>query len=254
MPKPESSWQEPSRNFFDIYKGHSFLSFFDATPVALEVNRNALWAAQVIERTFQDRSGVAIALFSPMAGGKSTTAYLLANGRECPSAAVLKHKLDVERFGYCLQTQGGLIVERIGTYNDFEHLEQQVAGMEADVLIIEEAQFAGGAQEDPRKIESFLANRRKERRGVVVTALDYDFRREPWLNSHYLTQQVDKIFVLAGRCVQSDCEKPSHFTMRIVDGQPAHYDDPPVMVGSVADTYSPACADCHQVLPPRGGR
>ena len=40
-------------------------------------------------------------------------------------------------------------------------------------------------------------------------------------------------------------------TMRAIDGEPVHYDDPVVMVGSIDDLYFPTCSNCHIVLPSR---
>ena len=73
---------------------------------------------------------------------------------------------------------------------------------------------------------------------------DFDFRREPWRNTEILLPLLDQVFILQARC--EGCGAPAYFSQRDINGQPAHVDDPLVMVGA-EELYTPKCGRCHQV-------
>ena len=47
--------------------------------------------------------------------------------------------------------------------------------------------------------------------------------------------------------VCAKCGSPATRTQRLVDGKPASFDDPVVLVGAV-DHYEPRCRHCHEVV------
>ena len=55
----------------------------------------------------------------------------------------------------------------------------------------------------------------------------------------------DKVLKLTAIC--SCCGMEATLTQRIIDGKPAYYDDPQIMVGD-SDKYEARCKDCHIVL------
>lgn len=79
---------------------------------------------------------------------------------------------------------------------------------------------------------------------VIVAGLDLDFRGEPFHPTPKLmalARYVDKVYA---RCVR--CGEPGYRTQRIIDGEPAHYNDKQIVVGG-EENYEARCSSCHQV-------
>jgi len=79
---------------------------------------------------------------------------------------------------------------------------------------------------------------------VIVTGLDMDFRGEPFGPMPLLMAEAEKVDKLSAICVV--CGAPASRTQRLIDGQPASYDDPVIMVGA-SEVYQARCRRCHQV-------
>jgi len=108
----------------------------------------------------------------------------------------------------------------------------------AHVIAIDEAQFldAGIVQ-----VCTTLAERGRR---VIVAGTDTDFRGEPFGSMPQLmavAEQVDKLHAI---CVL--CGSSASRNQRLVDGRPAPYDSPTIMVGA-ADSYEARCRACHVV-------
>ena len=106
------------------------------------------------------------------------------------------------------------------------------------VVAIDEAQFF-----DPgvTGVAHDLANKGIR---VIVAGLDMDFRGEPFGPMPVLISQAEEVQKLHAICVV--CHEPAYCTQRLVDGQPAHYDDPIVIVGA-SEMYEARCRRCHAV-------
>jgi len=79
---------------------------------------------------------------------------------------------------------------------------------------------------------------------VIVTGLDMDFRGEPFGCVPVLLARADKIDKLQAICMK--CGEPAGRTQRLVDGKPAHYHDPIVIVGA-SEMYEARCRTHHEV-------
>jgi len=79
---------------------------------------------------------------------------------------------------------------------------------------------------------------------VITTGLDMDFRGEPFGCMPVLLAKADKVDKLQAICMV--CGEPAGRTQRLVDGKPAFYDDPIVIVGA-AELYEARCRIHHQV-------
>ena len=79
---------------------------------------------------------------------------------------------------------------------------------------------------------------------VIVTGLDMDFRGEPFGPMPLLMAEAERVDKLSAICVV--CGAPASRTQRLIDGQPASYDDPVIMVGA-SEVYEARCRHCHQV-------
>lgn len=85
---------------------------------------------------------------------------------------------------------------------------------------------------------------------VICAGLDTDFRGEPFGPMPILlarAEQVDKLHAICVQCGEEACR-----TQRLIDGLPAAYDDPVVLVGA-AEVYEARCRRCHQVRPAQNG-
>ena len=82
---------------------------------------------------------------------------------------------------------------------------------------------------------------------VIVTGLDTDFRGEPFGPMPILMSKAEVVDKLHAICIV--CGEQASRTQRLVDGEPARYDDPVVIVGA-SEMYEARCREHHQV--PRG--
>ncbi len=82
---------------------------------------------------------------------------------------------------------------------------------------------------------------------VIVAGLDTDFRGEPFGPMPVLMAKAERLDKLNAICMV--CGELASRTQRLVNGSPARYDDPIVIVGA-AEMYEARCRQHHQV--PRG--
>lgn len=84
------------------------------------------------------------------------------------------------------------------------------------------------------------------RRGVrvIVAGLDLDFRGEPFGPMPHLMAEAEMVDKLQAICVV--CGAPASRTQRLIDGQPAAYEDRIIMVGA-KENYEARCRHCHDV-------
>ncbi len=79
---------------------------------------------------------------------------------------------------------------------------------------------------------------------VILSGLDMDFRGEPFGIMPELLAQADRVDKLTAICMV--CGNPATRSQRLINGRPAHYDDPVVLVGA-AEIYEPRCRVHHEV-------
>jgi thymidine kinase len=79
-------------------------------------------------------------------------------------------------------------------------------------------------------------------RRVVVSGLDQTFRGEPFDPVPALMARAEYVEKLQAICAV--CGEPATKNQRLIDGDPAHVDDPTVMVGA-AESYEARCRNCH---------
>ena len=79
---------------------------------------------------------------------------------------------------------------------------------------------------------------------VILAGLDLDFRGEPFGIMPELLARAEYVTKLQSIC--QVCGAPATRTQRIINGRPADYDDPIILV-SAAEKYEPRCRHCHQV-------
>lgn len=79
---------------------------------------------------------------------------------------------------------------------------------------------------------------------VILAGLDLDFRGEPFGIMPDLMARAEYITKLQAIC--QVCGDPATRTQRMIDGKPADYNDPIVVVGA-KENYEARCRHCHQV-------
>jgi len=109
---------------------------------------------------------------------------------------------------------------------------------DADVVAVDEAQFL-----DPGIIPlvGTLAQRGVR---VIIAGTDTDFRGEPFGPMPQLMAVADLVDKLHAICVV--CGGPASRNQRLIDGRPARYDSPTIMVGG-RESYEARCRHCHEL-------
>jgi thymidine kinase len=79
---------------------------------------------------------------------------------------------------------------------------------------------------------------------VLVAGLDQDFRAEPFGPMPVLMAEAEHVDKLQAICMV--CGDPASRTQRLVNGKPARYDDPVVIVGA-SEMYEARCRKHHEV-------
>jgi len=79
---------------------------------------------------------------------------------------------------------------------------------------------------------------------VIIAGLDTDFRGEPFGPIPILMAKAEKVDKLHAICVV--CGEDASRTQRLVNGKPANYNEPVVIVGA-AELYEARCRKHHEV-------
>jgi thymidine kinase len=138
-------------------------------------------------------------------------------------------------------------VERVTSHNglDFEAHPVQTAqdilaalDPKTTVVAIDEVQFF---DQDVVEVCEQLAETGKR---VICAGLDMDFRGVPFGPIPDLLARAELVDKLHAICVV--CGESASRTQRLIEGQPAAFDDPIVLVGA-AEVYEARCRHCHQI-------
>ena len=150
---------------------------------------------------------------------------------------VFKSHLD-ERYGgiFTVSSHDGTIVEAEPIQTSIEIMEKLRPGTE--VVAIDEAQFL---DRGVVAVANALAKRGVR---VVVAGIDSDFRAEPFGSMPELMAAAEVVDKLHAICVV--CGGPASRNQRLVNGKPAPYDSPTIMVGG-RESYEARCRHCHEV-------
>lgn len=110
---------------------------------------------------------------------------------------------------------------------------------DTNVIGIDEAQFF---TPDIVEISEDLVNRGIR---VILAGLDTDFRGEPFGSMPVLMARAERVDKLNAICMV--CGEAASRTQRLVNGEPAHYNDPLVIVGT-SEMYEARCRK-HHIVP-----
>ncbi len=115
----------------------------------------------------------------------------------------------------------------------FDYLTSDV-----EAVVIDEVQFFDD------DIVEICKNLAEQGLRVICAGLDCDFKGTPFQNVGMLLAMAEMITKLTAIC--SQCGSEATKTQRIINGKPAKFDDPIILVGE-KESYEPRCRRCHVV-------
>lgn len=115
----------------------------------------------------------------------------------------------------------------------FKHIHSEI-----DVIAIDEVQFF---DTEVVKVIQHLADSGHR---VIAAGLDQDFRGKPFGQMPELMAIAELVTKLQAVCAV--CGSPASRTQRLINGKPASYDDPVILVGA-SEAYEPRCRHHHEV-------
>ncbi len=163
--------------------------------------------------------------------------------RRLRRAAIARQKVQVfkpvidDRYAYAQVTShAGSVFDALPV----AHADEILSRLEADTTVvgIDEAQFFDDAIVD---VAQELASRGVR---VILSGLDMDFRGEPFGPMPVLLAVAERVDKLHAICMV--CGEAASRTQRLVNGEPARYDDPVVIVGA-SELYEARCRQHHLV-------
>jgi len=156
------------------------------------------------------------------------------------SLAVFKPKIDTREQG--IRSRFGslsLDARAIDETRPASILDSLAEGI--DVVAIDEISLFGMG------IEYVVEHLMKNNIHVIAAGLDTNFRGEPFNQMPYLLSIASDVIKLHGVCKHQDCGKEATRTQRLIDGKPAHYNSPLILIDGEGATYECRCIQCHDV-------
>ncbi|GKU83687.1 thymidine kinase [Niallia sp. NCCP-28] len=149
---------------------------------------------------------------------------------------VFKPKIDNRYSEEAVVSHNGTATNAIPIKNSaeiFEHITSEI-----ELVAIDEVQFF---DEEIVEVVQRLANSGYR---VVCAGLDQDFRGEPFGKMPKLMAVAELVTKLQAVCAV--CGSPASRTQRLINGSPASYNDPIILVGA-SESYEPRCRHHHEV-------
>jgi len=179
---------------------------------------------------------------SMFSGKTEELMYRLRRAEYAKKAVItIKHKIDNRKSYSCIVSHDG--AERqafsITSCNEgIQTLTNIAEGQHVDVIGIDEIQFF--PMETLPVLQGFVEAGIR----VIVAGLDMDFRGEPFGVVPTLMAIADEVTKLRAVCME--CGNEANFTQRLINGNPAGYDDETILVGG-EECYEPRCRQCYQI-------
>jgi thymidine kinase len=153
------------------------------------------------------------------------------------SVQVFKSHLDERYAGiYHISSHDGRSVEAVPV-DSAAQIAQRIEP-NTQVVAIDEAQFLDNS------IVPLVTTLAERGVRVIVAGTDTDFRGEPFGPMPQLLAVAEVVDKLHAICVV--CGNPASRNQRLIEGRPARYDSPIIMVGG-EESYEARCRGCHKV-------
>jgi len=171
--------------------------------------------------------------------------------RRLRRAAIARQKVQVFKPAMDVRYAVEKVTSHAGTDFDATPIEHAIdiyarLNEATTVIAIDEAQFFDDESMVAQSATIIAVVDELARRGirVIVAGLDTDFRGEPFGPMPVLMAKAERVDKLQAICMV--CGEPASRTQRLVNGKPARYNDPVVIVGA-AEMYEARCRAHHQV-------
>lgn len=163
--------------------------------------------------------------------------------RRLKRAEIARQKVQVFKPALDSRYKADKVSSHSGSYFDAYVVNntQEIAELleeDTDVVAIDEVQFFDWA------VAELCEQLAHQGRRVIVAGLDVDFRGEPFGPMPLLMAQAENVAKLQAICMV--CGSPASRTQRLIDGRPAHFDEPVILVGA-SEVYEARCRQHHEV-------
>lgn len=154
-----------------------------------------------------------------------------------------KPKLDTRKLNNHDRDPSQYITSRNGSYIEclavaqIQDIKKYVEKNNINIIAIDEVQFF-----DKNEFINFVKEMVAHGRKIIAAGLDLDFKAEPFGPMGDLLAFADNVIKLTAICRK--CGQDTYcISQRLIDGNPAHYNDPIIVVGETQ--YEPRCRQCH---------
>jgi thymidine kinase len=184
-------------------------------------------------------------IFGPMKSGKSEYLIHLFNEFSYSSLKTVAFKPIVDTRTTDISTRTGdkrldaVAIDENTPEDIFTYLETS----ECKIIGIDEAQFFSDRLVDV--VMSLL----KQNYHVIISGLLLNFRGEPFGPMPYLIGRANNVIRLTAVCDYPHCNNWAVLTQRLIDGKPASYDSPLVLIegSGQRESYEARCVIHHNV-------
>lgn len=149
---------------------------------------------------------------------------------------VFKHKLDDRTTIEYLVSHNGTKLKAIPL--ESPEIMLQFISESVTVVGIDEVQFFS------LEIVDTICTLINAGKRVIVAGLDLDFKGVPFGCMPLLLAIADQVTKLKAICM--NCGKDAQYTQRLVNGFPAKFNDPIIMIGA-QESYQARCRNCHHI-------
>jgi thymidine kinase len=174
----------------------------------------------------------------PMFSGKTAQLILRVTQAQAvgQKVQVFKPKLDTRSASREVRSHVGLSIDATPVREAKELLD--LLDSDIEVVALDEGQFFDHAIV---AVCNLLADQGKR---VIVAGLDMDFRGEPFGPMSQLMAVAEVVDKFTALCTV--CGEPASFSQRLINGEPARYSDPVILLGG-SEIYQPRCRSHHLV-------
>ena len=173
----------------------------------------------------------------PMFSGKSEELIRRLRRAKIAKQSVLtfKHRFDHRQTIEFVQSHDGNTMEA-DALDDIAQLLALALHPMVNVVGIDEVQFF------TQDIIGIICQLIDAGKRVIAAGLDLDFRGIPFGPMPVLLAIADSVCKLQAIC--TECGNDAHFSQRLVNGNPARYDDPIILIGA-QEAYQARCRSCY---------
>lgn len=152
----------------------------------------------------------------------------------------IKPAMDNRKSVSCIVCHSGRQREAmpVGSCQDSLKKIMQLADSTIDVVGIDEIQFF------PAETIPVVCELLDQGKRVIVAGLDLDFRGQPFGIMPALLALADEVSKLRAICMC--CGNEANFSQRLINGSPAGYDEPTILVGG-EECYEARCRQCFEI-------